>query len=173
MDHFNTIPFLSFSFNGLNWMVIPEVTSSVSSGLLTPHCTTQPRPTPIQSRTRPSFESKCDQPQSPFPDCLSHSPTSDLGHPPPPPYTSKMAPTDMKAPQAPETIKIGTRASKLAIKQAELVAAQLRRAFPRSDVQIVPMSTGGDLNKVLPFFLTSLLPSITSSLYLSPLSTTK
>lgn len=42
------------------------------------------------------------------------------------------------------TLRIATRESRLALWQAEHVAALLRRHYPRLDVQLVPMTTRGD-----------------------------
>lgn len=51
-------------------------------------------------------------------------------------------------------INIGTRGSRLAIRQAELVAGALRRRFPDTVFQLVTMSTRGDRekNRALPEF---------------------
>jgi hydroxymethylbilane synthase len=41
-------------------------------------------------------------------------------------------------------VRIGTRGSQLALRQAEEVAAGLRRAWPRLEVELVPIRTSGD-----------------------------
>ena len=41
-------------------------------------------------------------------------------------------------------VRIGTRGSQLALRQAEEVAAGLRRAWPRIEVELVPIRTSGD-----------------------------
>jgi hydroxymethylbilane synthase len=41
-------------------------------------------------------------------------------------------------------VRIGTRGSQLALRQAEEIAAGLRRAWPRIEVQLVPIRTSGD-----------------------------
>ncbi len=43
-----------------------------------------------------------------------------------------------------ERVRIGTRGSALALRQAELVAAALRRAWPGLAVELVPIRTSGD-----------------------------
>jgi hydroxymethylbilane synthase len=45
---------------------------------------------------------------------------------------------------APQPLRIATRRSKLALWQANHVAALLRRAHPRLDIELVPLSTQGD-----------------------------
>lgn len=44
-----------------------------------------------------------------------------------------------------ETIRIGSRESRLAVIQTELVAEQLKRALPEAQIEIVTMKTTGDL----------------------------
>ena len=41
-------------------------------------------------------------------------------------------------------VRIGTRGSQLALRQAEEIAAGLRRAWPRIEVELVPIRTSGD-----------------------------
>jgi hydroxymethylbilane synthase len=41
-------------------------------------------------------------------------------------------------------VRIGTRGSQLALRQAEEIAAGLRRAWPRVEVELVPIRTSGD-----------------------------
>jgi hydroxymethylbilane synthase len=43
-----------------------------------------------------------------------------------------------------DRVRIGTRGSQLALRQAEEVAAGLRRAWPRLEVELVPIRTSGD-----------------------------
>jgi hydroxymethylbilane synthase len=43
-----------------------------------------------------------------------------------------------------ERLRIGTRGSALALRQAELVADALRRAWPELEVEVVPIRTSGD-----------------------------
>lgn len=48
-------------------------------------------------------------------------------------------------------IRLGSRGSRLALTQAELAADALRRASPRADVAIVPITTAGDRDRSKPF----------------------
>ena len=50
-----------------------------------------------------------------------------------------------------ETIRIGSRASRLAVIQSELVMAEIRRIQPAAKLELVTMKTTGDkiLNKTL------------------------
>ena len=48
-------------------------------------------------------------------------------------------------------IRLGTRGSRLALTQAELVADALRAANPDADLAIVPMTTAGDRDRSRPF----------------------
>lgn len=41
-------------------------------------------------------------------------------------------------------IKIGTRKSRLALAQTELVCAELKKAFPEAEIEVVHISTRGD-----------------------------
>ncbi len=43
-----------------------------------------------------------------------------------------------------DRVRIGTRGSQLALRQAEEIAAGLRRAWPRLEVELVPIRTSGD-----------------------------
>jgi hydroxymethylbilane synthase len=43
-----------------------------------------------------------------------------------------------------DRVRIGTRGSQLALRQAEEVAAGLRRAWPRIEIEVVPIRTSGD-----------------------------
>jgi hydroxymethylbilane synthase len=48
-------------------------------------------------------------------------------------------------------IRLGSRGSRLALTQAELVADALRVAVPEADVAIVPITTAGDRDRTSPF----------------------
>ncbi|MGE5596362.1 MAG: hydroxymethylbilane synthase, partial [Hyphomicrobiales bacterium] len=48
------------------------------------------------------------------------------------------------------TIRIGTRASKLALAQTNLIADLLRHADPGADIQVVEITTHGDRDQVTP-----------------------
>lgn len=50
----------------------------------------------------------------------------------------------------PNSLKIGTRGSRLALWQAETVAARIRQKSPQTQVQIVPIETTGDQIKEAP-----------------------
>ena len=50
----------------------------------------------------------------------------------------------MSTPSLPQTVRIATRKSALALWQAEYVKAELLRHFPDLNVELVPMSTQGD-----------------------------
>ena len=47
-------------------------------------------------------------------------------------------------------LRIGTRASRLALRQTELVAARLRRAWPNQALDIVEITTAGDRDRTSP-----------------------
>jgi len=47
-------------------------------------------------------------------------------------------------------IRLGTRKSKLALAQADMVAAHIRVRYPDIEVAIVPLSTPGDIDKTTP-----------------------
>lgn len=48
-------------------------------------------------------------------------------------------------------LRIGTRGSRLALAQAELVAEAIRAAYPDRGIALVPVSTAGDLDRRRPF----------------------
>lgn len=48
------------------------------------------------------------------------------------------------------SVRIGTRASKLALMQTELVAGRLHDIDPKLDVEVVKITTGGDKNRSVP-----------------------
>ena len=48
-------------------------------------------------------------------------------------------------------LRLGSRGSRLALRQAELAADRLRAARPELDVGIVPITTAGDRDRTLPF----------------------
>lgn len=48
------------------------------------------------------------------------------------------------------TLRIGTRASRLALKQTELVAARLRRTAPDVAIEVVEITTAGDRDRTSP-----------------------
>ncbi|HMO24364.1 MAG TPA: hydroxymethylbilane synthase, partial [Candidatus Melainabacteria bacterium] len=48
------------------------------------------------------------------------------------------------------SVRIGTRASKLALMQTELVAGRLQGIDPTLDVEVVKITTGGDKNRSVP-----------------------
>ena len=49
-----------------------------------------------------------------------------------------------------KSIRLGTRKSKLALVQAEMVAAQLQAMYSDAQIVIVPISTPGDTDKTTP-----------------------
>ena len=46
-----------------------------------------------------------------------------------------------------KSIRLGTRKSKLALVQAEMVAMQLRAMYREAEIVVVPISTPGDTDK--------------------------
>jgi len=78
-------------------------------------------------------------------DVETHLPTTTKSnpspHPPPPPPSSSTSTS---------TIHIGTRRSKLALLQADIVHTALQKAWPHQRFEIHAMSTMGDKNQTTP-----------------------
>lgn len=77
-----------------------------------------------------------------------HPPTQSQSPPPPPPQQSPSAPEPTPTP--PPTLRIGTRASALALAQTDLFISLLRRLSPTLQTSTHPMTTAGDHNQTAP-----------------------